>query len=148
MKMSGDTLDKLRSDHLIARKEHNTIESSVLGILISELTRETKDPTEDQVQKGIKKFLKNLKICIAADSDLVNILKHEYAVVSRYETNQLSEGDDSEWQPIVNQILEQNADKELTAKSVGWFVGQTMKATGGKANPAGVKSYLEGFIDE
>ena len=47
----------------------------------------------------------------------------------------------------VDAIVAQNPDKVAQAKEkpslLGWFVGQTMKATGGKANPAAVNALLK-----
>ena len=47
----------------------------------------------------------------------------------------------------VDQIIAANPDKVEQAKAkptlLGWFVGQTMKATGGKANPAAVNALLK-----
>jgi aspartyl-tRNA(Asn)/glutamyl-tRNA(Gln) amidotransferase subunit B len=47
----------------------------------------------------------------------------------------------------VDAIIAQNPDKVEQAKAkptlLGWFVGQTMKATGGKANPAAVNALLK-----
>ncbi|MBY0297595.1 MAG: Asp-tRNA(Asn)/Glu-tRNA(Gln) amidotransferase subunit GatB [Methylobacterium sp.] len=47
----------------------------------------------------------------------------------------------------VDQIIAANPDKVAQAKAkptlLGWFVGQTMKATGGKANPAAVNALLK-----
>jgi aspartyl-tRNA(Asn)/glutamyl-tRNA(Gln) amidotransferase subunit B len=47
----------------------------------------------------------------------------------------------------VDQVIAQNPDKVEAAKAkpqmVGWFVGQVMKATGGKANPAAVNDILK-----
>src|SRR5690606_24757229 len=47
----------------------------------------------------------------------------------------------------VDQIIAANADKADQVKAgkdalLGWFVGQVMKATGGKANPAKVNELL------
>ncbi len=46
----------------------------------------------------------------------------------------------------VIEIIEQNPDKAAAAKDkpamLGWFVGQVLKATGGKANPAAVNQIL------
>src|SRR5580700_10660290 len=48
---------------------------------------------------------------------------------------------------IVNDIVANNADKVADAKSnpkaIGWFVGQVMKASGGKANPQAVNDLLK-----
>ena len=47
----------------------------------------------------------------------------------------------------VDAIIAGNPDKVAQAKEkptlLGWFVGQTMKATGGKANPAAVNALLK-----
>ncbi len=47
----------------------------------------------------------------------------------------------------IDEIMAANPDKVAAAKdkpqAVGWFVGQVMKATGGKANPAAVNQILQ-----
>jgi aspartyl-tRNA(Asn)/glutamyl-tRNA(Gln) amidotransferase subunit B len=47
----------------------------------------------------------------------------------------------------VDEIIAKNPDKVQQAREkptlLGWFVGQTMKATGGKANPAAVNTLLK-----
>jgi len=47
----------------------------------------------------------------------------------------------------VDEIVAKNPDKVAQAREkptlLGWFVGQTMKATGGKANPAAVNALLK-----
>lgn len=47
----------------------------------------------------------------------------------------------------VDEIIAKNPDKVEQARAkptlLGWFVGQTMKATGGKANPAAVNALLK-----
>jgi aspartyl-tRNA(Asn)/glutamyl-tRNA(Gln) amidotransferase subunit B len=48
---------------------------------------------------------------------------------------------------IVDDIVAKNADKvadaKLNPKAIGWFVGQVMKASGGKANPQAVNDLLK-----
>jgi aspartyl-tRNA(Asn)/glutamyl-tRNA(Gln) amidotransferase subunit B len=47
---------------------------------------------------------------------------------------------------IVDEIVAANQDKVAQAKAkpalIGWFVGQVMKATGGKASPQAVNDLL------
>jgi len=47
----------------------------------------------------------------------------------------------------VDEVLAANPDKVQQVKAkptmLGWFVGQVMKATGGKANPAAVNELLK-----
>jgi aspartyl-tRNA(Asn)/glutamyl-tRNA(Gln) amidotransferase subunit B len=51
---------------------------------------------------------------------------------------------------IVNEIVASNPDKVADAKAnpkaIGWFVGQVMKASGGKANPQTVNALLKKMI--
>jgi aspartyl-tRNA(Asn)/glutamyl-tRNA(Gln) amidotransferase subunit B len=48
---------------------------------------------------------------------------------------------------LVDNIIAKNPDKVRDAKSnpkaIGWFVGQVMKASGGKANPQVVNELLK-----
>ena len=48
---------------------------------------------------------------------------------------------------VVGEIIAANADKAIQAKAnpklLGWFVGQVMKASGGKANPQAVNDLLK-----
>jgi aspartyl-tRNA(Asn)/glutamyl-tRNA(Gln) amidotransferase subunit B len=52
---------------------------------------------------------------------------------------------------IVDDVLAKNPDKVADAKAnpkaIGWFVGQVMKASGGKANPQTVNELLKKRID-
>ena len=55
--------------------------------------------------------------------------------------------DAGELEAIVEQLVAANPDKAAAVKAkpqaIGWFVGQVMKATGGKANPAAVNAILQ-----
>ena len=55
--------------------------------------------------------------------------------------------DVSALEKIVDDIVAKNPDKVADAKTnpkaVGWFVGQVMKASGGKANPQAVNDLLK-----
>ncbi|HVR94637.1 MAG TPA: Asp-tRNA(Asn)/Glu-tRNA(Gln) amidotransferase GatCAB subunit B, partial [Casimicrobiaceae bacterium] len=55
--------------------------------------------------------------------------------------------DVAEIEKIVDDIVAANPDKVAQAKAkpalIGWFVGQAMKASGGKANPKAVNDLLE-----
>jgi indolepyruvate ferredoxin oxidoreductase len=52
-----------------------------------------------------------------------------------------------EYEKIVDEIIASNADKAEQAKAkpamLGWFVGQAMKASGGKANPQALNEILK-----
>ena len=49
--------------------------------------------------------------------------------------------------PLVDALIAANPDKAAAVKdkpqAIGWFVGQVMKETGGKANPAAVNEILK-----
>jgi aspartyl-tRNA(Asn)/glutamyl-tRNA(Gln) amidotransferase subunit B len=48
---------------------------------------------------------------------------------------------------VIDEIVAKNADKAAEVKTkpqaLGWFVGQVMKAMGGKANPQAVNELLK-----
>ena len=48
---------------------------------------------------------------------------------------------------VVDEIVAANPDKvadlKTKPKAIGWFVGQVMKASGGKANPQSVNEILK-----
>ncbi|GJE16468.1 Asp-tRNA(Asn)/Glu-tRNA(Gln) amidotransferase subunit GatB [Methylobacterium marchantiae] len=66
-------------------------------------------------------------------------------IVKSRSMNQVNDTDAIE--AAVDEIIAKNPDKVQQAKEkptlLGWFVGQTMKATGGKANPAAVNALLK-----
>ena len=55
--------------------------------------------------------------------------------------------DESSIEKIVDKIMESNIDKVAEArekpKLIGWFVGQVMKESQGKANPATVNNLVK-----
>ena len=55
--------------------------------------------------------------------------------------------DVSALEKLVDAIVAQNPDKvgdaKANPKAIGWFVGQVMKASGGKANPQAVNDLLK-----
>ena len=55
--------------------------------------------------------------------------------------------DVSALEKLVDEIIAQNPDKvgdaKTNPKAIGWFVGQVMKASGGKANPQAVNDLLK-----
>jgi aspartyl-tRNA(Asn)/glutamyl-tRNA(Gln) amidotransferase subunit B len=67
------------------------------------------------------------------------------ALVERRGLRQVT--DVSAIEAIVDEIIAKNADKvadaKANAKAIGWFVGQVMKASGGKANPQAVNELLK-----
>ena len=48
---------------------------------------------------------------------------------------------------IVDEVIAQNPDKvaqaKINPKAIGWFVGQVMKSSGGKASPQAVNDLLK-----
>ena len=48
---------------------------------------------------------------------------------------------------VIDEVLAANPDKvadvKTNPKALGWFVGQVMKASGGKANPQAVNALLK-----
>ena len=138
-------LNVIREDALAARKAKHRHKAIILTTLIAEVCRNIKEPNEDEVFAGIKKFLKNIdksiEICNTPN------LQYERNVVSHYLSFQrLVEVNDLPGDLIT--ISKESPDKHLNEKNIGWFVGQIMKLNGGKANPTAVRSFLEDIVAE
>jgi|FreactTroBogLake_1042271.scaffolds.fasta_scaffold00557_28 Asp-tRNA(Asn)/Glu-tRNA(Gln) amidotransferase B subunit len=139
--------ETIKADVLQARKDRDQAKVNVLNTLIAELCRETKEPNDDQVGKGVRKFLKNLDANIQALASVKMSspeLEREVQIVSAYS----QQTDMVDFQPVCDILIAGNPEKILSEKTIGWFVGQTMKSVGGKANPSSIKTYLESKINE
>lgn len=134
-------LNVIREDALAARKAKHRHKAIILTTLIAEVCRNIKEPNEDEVFAGIKKFLKNIdksiEICNTPN------LQYERNVVGHYLSFQQLVSSDHDFEKDFIAISAENPDKVLNEKTIGWFVGQIMKANKGMLNPAAVKSFLE-----
>ena len=71
--------------------------------------------------------------------------KNPRVIVEEKNLSQIT--DESSIEKIVDKIMESNIDKVAEArekpKLIGWFVGQVMKESQGKANPATVNNLVK-----
>ena len=72
--------------------------------------------------------------------------KSAESIVQEKNLKQISSSDELE--SIINKIIKENESqkkqfKEGNTKVLGWFVGQVMKVSGGKANPQLVNEILK-----
>ena len=71
--------------------------------------------------------------------------KNPKVIVEEKNLSQIT--DESSIEKIVDKIMESNLDKVAEArekpKLIGWFVGQVMKESQGKANPATVNNLVK-----
>lgn len=136
------TLEKIKADILQARKDKDSVRANVLNTMIADICRDTKEPSDEQVEKGIKKFLKSIEksIDFCKDSgvvtDIGDKLQAEQKIVLEYAPD-FEKVTASDFKTVVDSLFENNP-----AQNAGWFVGQTMKAMQGKANPNAVKEYV------
>ncbi len=137
-------LDTLTADLVTARRNQHEVQTSVLRIWISECdaargrNKGGVDLTDSDVEKIGRKILKNM-------NESYELTKNRrYLAESQEMGRYIKLQDDSEidYAAVINTITTNNPEKEINEKTVGWFVGQVMKETGGKANPATVKQML------
>lgn len=123
-------IDKIKADALAARKSSNRIRASVLVLLIGECERVAKVATDDQVKVVAEKIIKNINGFIAtktADESYIRVLENEVYILREY----FPVEEIPSMETVVNSIIALNPDKEINDKTIGWFVGQVMKATKG-----------------
>ena len=145
-------LDAIKDASLAARKAKLSLRANLLTTLYSEATMVGKNKgtitTDDETNKVIKKFLKNAEINFKARASTERLEEMRILKEFLLEEQLVSETD---WQKIVSELIEENPSQwesvTRNPKNLGWFMGQTMKATGGKANPKAVTEYLQSILD-
>jgi len=111
-------VDSINLGNLLSRIEDSTISGKIAKEVFEEMWNSEKSPDEIIQEKGLKQVT-----------------------------------DSSEIEKIINQVLEQNQSqlekyKSGKEKLFGFFVGQVMKASRGKANPEQVNKLLEKRLKE
>lgn len=111
-------VDSINLGNLLSRIEDSTISGKIAKEVFEEMWNSKKSPDEIIEEKGLKQVT-----------------------------------DSSEIEQIINQVLEQNQSqleqyKSGKVKLFGFFVGQVMKASRGKANPEQVNKLLEERLKE
>ena len=111
-------VDSINLGNLLSRIEDSTISGKIAKEVFEEMWNSKKSPDEIIEEKGLKQVT-----------------------------------DSSEIEQIINQVLEQNQSqleqyKSGKEKLFGFFVGQVMKASRGKANPEQVNKLLEKRLKE
>jgi len=111
-------VDSINLGNLISRIEDSTISGKIAKEIFEEMWNSKKSPDEIIEEKGLKQVT-----------------------------------DSSEIEKLINQVLEQNQSqleqyKSGKEKLFGFFVGQVMKASRGKANPEQVNKLLEERLKE
>src|SRR5579863_6066181 len=125
----------------------------VINELAGRLNKEGKDiagsPINEAQLAGILDLMAQGTISSKIAKDVFEIVWNEggdpRAIVERRGLQQVT--DVSAIEALVEDIVGKNPDKLADArknpKAVGWFVGQVMKASGGKANPQAVNDLLK-----
>jgi aspartyl-tRNA(Asn)/glutamyl-tRNA(Gln) amidotransferase subunit B len=125
----------------------------VLNELLGRLNKEGKDITAAPVSAtqlgSILDLIAQGTISGKIAKDMFEIVWNEggepAAIVEQRGLKQVT--DVAAIEAIVDDIIAKNADKvadaRANAKAIGWFVGQVMKASGGKANPQAVNELLK-----
>ena len=93
-------LEKIKKDRIESFKKRNEdfkhkVAHSVLGVLIGDATKESKEPTDERVIQFIKKFVENAKVVIENASPTDHLSKmtaeKEIEILSEYLPRQMDE---------------------------------------------------------
>jgi aspartyl-tRNA(Asn)/glutamyl-tRNA(Gln) amidotransferase subunit B len=126
----------------------NWLINEYLGQINQEGLTITTGPLTPQANSAIVQMVSTSVISGKIAKDLLEIVWTEggdpRAIVEQRGMKQVSDAGAIE--KLVDEIVGKNPDKVADAKSnpkaIGWFVGQVMKASGGKANPQTVNELL------
>ncbi|MBD3789073.1 MAG: glutamine--tRNA ligase/YqeY domain fusion protein [Campylobacterales bacterium] len=129
---------------------------SIANIVANEVARELKEKQADELLFNAKQIAQLVKM-VDEETISSNIAKQvfEQMVKSGEDPTQIVEAkglvqisDPSQILPIIDEVIAKNPDnvakfKAGNTKLLGFFVGQVLKATGGKANPKVVNELVE-----
>jgi aspartyl-tRNA(Asn)/glutamyl-tRNA(Gln) amidotransferase subunit B len=132
-----------------AKAAANWLINEYFGRLNKEGLTITTGPLAPQANAVILQMVAQKVISSKVAKDLLTIIWTEGGdprdIVERRGLNQVS--DVGALEKLVDEIVANNPDKVADAKAnpkaIGWFVGQVMKASGGKANPQTVNALLK-----
>ena len=136
-----------------ARRDPKLAANWVINELLGRLNREGKDiaaaPVSAAQLGGVIDLLADGTISGKIAKDVFEIVWSEggdpRAIVEARGLQQVT--DISALEKLVDDIIAKNPDKvgdaKTNPKAIGWFVGQVMKASGGKANPQAVNDLLK-----
>jgi len=128
---------------------------SVANIISNEVARELKEKQIDDLKFGAKEIAQlvkmidegviSSKISKQVFEEMTKSGKNPSTIVEEKGLIQIS--DPTQIEPIIDEIIAKNPDnvskfKNGNTKLLGFFVGQVLKATGGKANPKVVNSLV------
>ena len=134
-------------------RDAKTAANWVINELAGRLNKEGRDTTQSPVSAAqlgsVLDLIGEGVISGKIAKDLFEIVWSEggdpRAIVEARGMRQVTDTDAIE--KVIDEIVARNADKVADAKSnpkaIGWFVGQVMKASGGKANPQAVNELLK-----
>ncbi|MFT4552009.1 MAG: glutaminyl-tRNA synthetase [Chlamydiales bacterium] len=147
--------DKLLSGYFDSAVESYNNPKGIANWLINELLRELKDHTEDtppvtpenlaQLVKCIDEKTISTKIAKDVFNEMISSKKSPKSIIEEKGLKQISGVEELE--PIIDTLIAENPDvvEQIRAgrsNRIGFFVGQVMKVTGGKANPQLVNQLL------
>lgn len=142
-------IEKLKEDLTLARSQGDTKAVNLSKVLIGECERLSKDLPNDKVLGVVQKTLKGLKSLNEArfSSDTVEEIKLlEQWIMNVYSDYPELRPQEIDVDAIILKIINDNPGQVETLKdkpqNIGWFVGQIMKATQGKADSTIVKEKL------
>jgi aspartyl-tRNA(Asn)/glutamyl-tRNA(Gln) amidotransferase subunit B len=136
-----------------AKLAANWLNNEILGRLNKEGLSISDCPVGAQANNTILKMIKDQTISGKIAKDLLDIVWRDGGdpaeVVEARGLRQVT--DTTAIEAAVERVIAANPDKVAAAKAkpkmVGWFVGQVMKETGGKANPQAVNAILKARLE-
>jgi uncharacterized protein YqeY len=87
-------IEQIKADRMVAFKNQEHIKKNILGCLIAESSKESKDPSDEKILSTIKKFIDGSKEIQAATSEGSNEFfqaVREEEILSEYRPSQLTE---------------------------------------------------------
>jgi aspartyl-tRNA(Asn)/glutamyl-tRNA(Gln) amidotransferase subunit B len=150
-KDSADYFEKMISDGADPKASANSVINETFGRMNKESLTISTIPITPQANSAIVQMVSSGEISGKTAKDLFDIVWNigpgadPRAIVQERGLKQITDTGDIE--RAVDEVIAKNPDKVAQALAkptmLGWFVGQVMKTTGGKANPQAVNDLLK-----
>lgn len=142
-------LEEIKRASIEARKAKDTVAANLLGLVLADIQNRAiaakREPTSDDAEAALKraKKMNDQAVALAPSEQLAA----ERAVLDSFMVHALAGPSDEEINELIAKLLADNPEK-VNPKAAGFFMGQIMKATSGKANPNAIKPLLEKALAE
>jgi hypothetical protein len=125
--------ERIHGDMIQAMKDRDVFKKNLLGVLLSELDRKGKTPSDTEVIAVVKKMIKN------AEETASTSMSSEISILAIYLPKAM---DESQIEELVKGVIADNPTLKI-----GPLTGICVKKSNGQANPSTITNIIKRVLD-